>query len=157
MTRSGPRRSAEPPSPDPSDDGPEPGVRLVAAMAIRRGDRLLVIREEDEPHRHEWVLPQGYPRPGESLPDAARCEAYEEVGIDVEVVGLVGVYEQFDPGSPGARWLTVCYLGRPVHGRAPVATREAIDSAWIDPTAVDPGSLPALRPMLDDLRRAFAG
>ncbi len=151
--RESPRRAPAVPSQDPEDGQ----VRLVAAVAIQRGRQVLVIREEDEPHRHEWVLPQGHPRPGETLARAAAREAYEEVRLDVEIRGLVGVYEEFARDSGRTRWVTVCFLGRPVRPSAPVATREAIDSAWIDPSAIDPDSWPALRPMLADLRRALEG
>ncbi len=138
-------------------DAPDPSVRVVAAVAIRAGRRVLVIREEDEPHRHSWVLPQGYPRPGEPLARAASREAYEEVGLDVHIDRLLGVYERFDADGGGApiRWVTVAYLGRLVRDGAPVATREAIDSAWIEPERIDAGSMPALVPLREDLVRAL--
>ncbi len=138
-------------------DGPDPEVRLIAAVAIRDGTRVLVIREEAEPHRHAWVLPQGYPKVGETLEQAASREAYEEVGLDVQIERTLGVYERFERGPTGGvvRWVTVCFLGHRVREEAPVASREAIDSAWIEPGRVDPATMPALRPMLADLAWAL--
>lgn len=131
------------------------GIRVLAAVAIRRRDQVLVIREEDEPNRHLWVFPQGYPGPGETLPEAARREAYEELGLDVELDGLLGVYDQFTEGEDRSRthWVTVCYLAHAVQGAAPRPSREAIDFAWIDPTEVAAASMPAIRSALNDFAR----
>ncbi len=155
MSPRAPRAGQGPRPPGPAEAA-DPTLQVLAAIAIRRADRILVIREEDEPNRHSWVLPQGYPRRGETLADAACREAFEEVGLDVQVERLLGVYDDLGRGTPPppVRWVTVCFLGRLVRDRAPVATREAIDSAWIDPSNVDPASMPALRPMLADLARA---
>ncbi len=114
---------------------------------------MLVIREEDEPHHRDWVLPQGYPHPRETLAQASRREAFEEVGIDVEIEGTLGVQEEFAAGPPATRWVTVCFLGRPINTSVPVVTSEAIDSAWIDPTRPEASSLPGLRPWLVQLRQ----
>ncbi len=131
-------------------------IRVVVAVAIEREGRVLVIREEDEPDHHAWVFPQGYPKPGEGLAEAARREAFEELGMDVELDGLLGVYEGFSGSTvePRIHRVTICYRAHPVQNATPRASREAIDSAWIDPDAIPPGSLPSIRRPLEDLRAA---
>ncbi len=129
-------------------------IRVVVAVAIQREGRVLVIREEDEPDHHAWVFPQGYPKPGEGLAEAARREAFEELGLDVELDGLLGVYEGFsEPGvEPRIHRVTICYRAHPVQNATPRASREAIDSAWIDPASIAPASMPSIRRPLEDLR-----
>ncbi len=139
----------------PSDDGEDDRVRLLAAVAILRDGAVLMIREEDQPHHHEWVFPQGYPHPRETLAQACRREAFEEVGIDVEIHGLLGIHEEFEGARPATRWTTVCFLGRPVNTTVPVASREAIDSAWVDLGRPEASSLPGLAPWLVLLRQAL--
>ena len=133
-------------------------IRVVVAVAIQREGRVLVIREEDEPDHHAWVFPQGYPKPGEGLTEAARREAFEELGMDVELDGLLGVYEGFSESTVGPRThrVTICYRAHPVQNVTPRASREAIDSAWIDPDSVAPASMPSIRRPLEDLRAGAA-
>ncbi len=128
-------------------------VRLLAAAAVRRGGKVLVIREEDEPFRKTWVLPEGYPRPGETLSAAAVREVREEIGLDVEVAGLLGLYEDFapDPGGSPVHWVLACFLAYPVDGSATRPSREAIDFAWVDPATTSLTSPPMIQRVLSDL------
>ena len=72
----------------------------VAVGAICRKDgKIVLLRRAIEPARGKWVFPGGYVDRGESLEDAARREAREEIGAEVRLTGLVDVYS---------------YTGRPV-------------------------------------------
>jgi len=131
----------------------DPALRVLAAAAVEDDGRVLLIREEDEPFRKSWVVPQGDPRPGESLAEAARREAREEVGLDVEIDSLLGVYEAFSPSPTDAprHWVIVAFRARPVTGSGVRPTPEAIDSAWIHPRAPPRPVPPFVRQMLRDL------
>ena len=71
----------------------------VASIVPRDGKFLLV----EEVVRGELVLnqPAGHLEPGESLPTAARREALEETGWEIELTALVGVYQWTNPGGDG--------------------------------------------------------
>jgi ADP-ribose pyrophosphatase YjhB (NUDIX family) len=72
----------------------------VAVGAICRKDgKIVLLRRAIEPALGKWVFPGGYVDRGESLEDAARREAREEIGAEVRLTGLVDVYS---------------YTGRPV-------------------------------------------
>jgi len=53
-----------------------------------------LLRRGFEPGAGRWTFPGGFVDLGETVEDAARREAVEEVGIDVELTGLVGVYSR---------------------------------------------------------------
>lgn len=136
---------------DESRDGQ---VDLLAAAAVSHRDRILLLREEEEPYRGLWVLPQGYPRPVERLEDAAVREVAEEVHLDVQIEGLLGVYEEFldqpDDRRPSRR-VIVCFRARSAGAPAPRPSPEALDFAWVDPSSVAARSPAVVRAMLADV------
>ncbi len=133
-------------------------LHVLAAAVIQSGGRILLIREEDEPFAKSWVVPQGYPRPGEPLAQAAAREAREEVGLDVEIESLIGVYEEFVPAppGPGRHVVIVGFLARPVVPAPVEVTPEAIDSAWVDPRAPPAAVRPFVRRILADVAAGLA-
>jgi 8-oxo-dGTP diphosphatase len=68
------------------------------ACAIPRDEhgRVILLRRGFEPGRGRWTFPGGFVDLGESVEDAARREAREELEIDIELDGLVGVYSRAD-------------------------------------------------------------
>jgi ADP-ribose pyrophosphatase YjhB (NUDIX family) len=66
------------------------------ACAIPRDarGRVILLRRGFEPGRGLWTFPGGFVDLGESVEDAARREAREELQIDVALQGLVGVYSR---------------------------------------------------------------
>jgi 8-oxo-dGTP pyrophosphatase MutT (NUDIX family) len=69
-----------------------------------------------------WYLPDGGLRRGEEPEDGARREAMEELGVDVELDGLVGTYASTAEGKRDTIWVFAARFGTPpglVHGRWP--------------------------------------
>lgn len=66
------------------------------AVAIPRAPdgRLWLMRRGFQPQRGHWSLPGGFVDLGETVEDAARREAREELDIEIEIGRLVGVYSQ---------------------------------------------------------------
>jgi ADP-ribose pyrophosphatase YjhB (NUDIX family) len=67
----------------------------VAGAIPREPDgRLWLLRRGFDPAAGRWTFPGGFVDLGESVEDAARREAKEELEIDIELTGLVGVYSR---------------------------------------------------------------
>lgn len=72
--------------------GPEP---VVGTYILDRKNRLLLIRGYK--WGDQWLIPGGHIEHGESVFDAARREAKEEVGLDIVPLGVVTVFEDIFP------------------------------------------------------------
>ena len=64
----------------------------AAIMENEKGEILLVKRKFD-PMKGFWDWPGGFVNPGESLEDSVKREIKEELGVDVTVNKISGVYE----------------------------------------------------------------
>jgi ADP-ribose pyrophosphatase YjhB (NUDIX family) len=67
----------------------------VAGAIPREPDgRVWLLRRGFDPAAGLWTFPGGFVDLGESVEEAARREAKEELEIDIELTGLVGVYSR---------------------------------------------------------------
>jgi 8-oxo-dGTP diphosphatase len=99
--------------------------RVAADIIIRYSDGdIILIQRGIEPFKGLWAIPGGGVELGETVEDAARREAKEETGLDVELVGIHGVYS--DPKrDPRGHTVSIVYFARAVGGRMMAATDAA--------------------------------
>jgi ADP-ribose pyrophosphatase YjhB (NUDIX family) len=86
-----------------------PGPKLVAGCLVIADGRVLLLRRGIEPQVGKWTFPGGYVDLGETPASAALRETREEVGMQVELGRVLGVYA--DPAHPIAA--VVVYLAEP--------------------------------------------
>lgn len=98
----------------------------VDAVIVENGNVLLVLRDHD-PFRGFWVLPGGHVEENETVEQAVIREVKEEVGLDVEVISLIGVFS--DPSRDPRGLVSVAFLTRPVGGQLRL-NRESKDAKW---------------------------
>jgi ADP-ribose pyrophosphatase YjhB (NUDIX family) len=68
------------------------GPKLVAGAIIESDGGVLLIQRAIEPGYGKWTFPGGFVERGEVAEDAAGREALEEAGVEIEVMGIVGLY-----------------------------------------------------------------
>lgn len=88
-----------------------------SAVIVRDGEVLLLDRAGSG--RHDWVLPGGRPRQGETTVACVRREVREETGLDVDPQRCALILEVADPVHRD-RMVEIVFLGTIVNDRAPV-------------------------------------
>lgn len=89
---------------------PAPTVDLIIEQSTGSGQPDLVfVRRSRAPLG--WALPGGFVDYGESAETAAVREAKEETGLDVRLIGQLGVYSDPDR-DPRGHTLTVVFVAR---------------------------------------------
>ncbi len=69
---------------------------VAAAIPVDPDGRIVLLRRGFDPGAGLWTFPGGFVDLGESVEDAARREAIEELEIDLELGPVVGVYSRPD-------------------------------------------------------------
>lgn len=118
---------------------PEANSLVPAASVVVTNDdgQILLQRRTDN---NLWALPGGTMDIGETISECARREVREETGLDVELVGIVGIYS--DPGHVFAyddgevrQEFSICFSARPVAGTLAVSD-ESHDVRYFDPAEI---------------------
>lgn len=106
--------------------------RIAAdCVVFNPAGRLLVIRRANPPFAGQLALPGGFVEAGESVDSACRRELFEETGLTVGALRLVGVYSE--PGrDPRGPVVSIAYLAR-VGDVEPRAGDDAAATQWIAP------------------------
>jgi len=67
---------------------------VAGAITVEPDGRIWLLKRGFAPAKGLWTFPGGFVDLGESVEEATRREAREEIGIDIELKGLVGVYSR---------------------------------------------------------------
>ncbi len=102
---------------------------VACAIPCEADGRVWLLRRGFDPGRGLWTFPGGFVDLGESVEEAARRETLEELEIDVELTGLVGVYSRATD-----RVMLVVYAGTIEH--EPQTTDEAPEVHAFPPNAL---------------------
>jgi mutator protein MutT len=105
--------------------------RVIAAVIIEHGGRVLLQKRAMEPGAGLWTFPGGFLEIGETPADGAVREAKEEVGLDVTLGRLHGVYTRRHVGI-----VLVVYEGTSATDAAYVADSESLAVRWCDAGAI---------------------
>ncbi len=111
---------------------------IVGVIPERRG-RILLMRRATEPRSGAWTFPGGFMEIDETAEECAAREAQEEVGIQVSVGKLVGVYSRSLPHGLGI--VSIVYGGRITGGEVKPG-REALEARWFLPQEIPWDELP---------------
>lgn len=81
---------------------------IVIELKDQPGHPIVLIQRKNPPYG--WAIPGGFVDVGETVEDAARREMKEEVSLDVDITGLLGVYSRPDR-DPRGHTVTIIYTG----------------------------------------------
>lgn len=90
--------------------------KVAAATIFQSGNKIVLARRAIDPGYGKWVFPGGFVDRGETVEEAARREAKEEIHADVELKELLGVYSY-----PGVPIVVIVYVAQWVGGELSAA------------------------------------
>lgn len=122
--------------------------KVVTSTLVVRGDEIVLGLRSIEPGRGLWCLPGGFVNQDEAPADAARREAREEIGVDVEITRLVGVYHI--PKSNAPSLIGVTYEARLAEGAVPRAGPEMSDVGFFGADSLPQLAFPSHREIVAD-------
>lgn len=113
-----------------------PRWRLVrnapcAAVVIVRDGQILLGKRAKEPYAGWWEVPGGFVERGEHPAEAAVREVQEELGVNVDLTGLVGIY--LETTAAGETLQVTVYEGTTPDEVAIPDHEEMADWAWFVP------------------------
>lgn len=120
----------------------------VGVVIIEKG-RLLLIKRGNEPGKGLWAVPGGKVRIGETLKAAARREASEETGLDVDVGEVAWVGEHITD----TRHIVLIDFYATAAGGYLAASDDADEAEWVELDMVDSYPLtPTMHDLIEELR-----
>src|SRR5215510_1788330 len=90
--------------------GPPKTPFATVDVIIESNEGIVLVRRRNPPLG--WALPGGFIDPGETVAQAARREAKEETGLDVELTELLGVYSDPKRDPRGIFTISTVFIGR---------------------------------------------
>lgn len=114
----------------------------VVACIIDKQDRVLLTRRCVEPFCGEWVMPGGKIDHGEAILAALHREVKEEVGIEIQVEGLIDVYEHLGVGKLNDHFVILYYRALPQTFDLQPNGIECTEAQWVDRKKLSSYNLP---------------
>lgn len=105
-----------------------PDIIPAVSVALRRGERLLLVRRGRAPAKGLYAFPGGRVEPGETLEDAARRELFEETGLSADGFEVHEVLD-VESATAGALYRLTVFRALHVSGD-PVAGDDAEEAGW---------------------------
>jgi ADP-ribose pyrophosphatase YjhB (NUDIX family) len=72
--------------------------KVVAGAVPRQGSKIWLLRRNIDPAMGSWTFPGGYVDLGETVPNAAIREAFEETRLRIDLDGLLNIYSYENVG-----------------------------------------------------------
>jgi len=115
----------------PKREYPSLPVARVEAL-IHKHDTVLLLKLASEPNLGKWGLPGGAVKTGETVEEAVRREAKEQVGLDVNLEGMLDIQDDIHHDGKGKvrfHHILIGYLTSPRRGKV-VLSAEATEYKW---------------------------
>ena len=112
---------------------------IVVAAIIRQNGRILITQRSANTHLAQlWEFPGGKVEPGETHQDALRREIREEIGLEIDIHGLVFEVAHDYPGRSVRLHFYDCSVITGMPQRLQVS-----DLRWVYPSELEAAEFPA--------------
>jgi 8-oxo-dGTP diphosphatase len=118
-------------------------VTSVVAAIVDDEGRVLLTRRSVPPFLDQWVMPGGKVDLGEPIHEALKREVHEEVGLEVEIEGLIDVFEHLTPGEENCHFVILYYRCRPLYCDVVPNEKEVSEVAWVPCVELPRYAMPA--------------
>jgi 8-oxo-dGTP diphosphatase len=123
-------------------DGNGAAFRVGVFAVIERGGEYLLARRRDI---GLWNLPGGGLEVGETVEEGLAREVWEEIGVTIRVVRLVGVYSK-----PQKNEVVLTFLCKLTGEQEPGVSEEVSEVGWFRPDQAPDDTLPKHRQRVTD-------
>lgn len=113
------------------------------AVIVDDEGRVLLTRRSIPPFQDMWVMPGGKIDLGEPILEALKREVHEEVGLEVEIEGLIDVFEHLTPGEENCHFVILYYLCRPLYCDIVHNVHEVAEAVWVSSGELAGYAMPA--------------
>ena len=93
----------------------------VDVVIKRRNGKFVLVKRANDPFKDFWALPGGFVEYGETVEQAAIREVKEETGLDVELLGILGVYSEPNR-DPRGHTISIVFLALEKGGKLKAAS-----------------------------------
>ena len=136
---------------------------VVVAVIIEKDGKIILV-QESQIDRGQWNHPAGWLDKYENPIEAAKREAEEETGLQVEITHFLGVYNFIKDKSLAEdnidrHVLKLVFVGKVVGGEIKTNPEEIMDARWFTPEEINAMAPKVLRDMdiKNEVRDYFAG
>jgi len=120
--------------------------KVATAVVVEVDGGIVLGRRAIEPGYGLWCLPGGFVNDDEDPAAAAARECMEEIGVPVELTGLIGVFHIAKTTAPSM--IGIAYRGRIVDGAGPIAGSEMLEVGVFAPGSTPPLAFPSHQAIL---------
>ncbi len=118
-------------------------VTSVVAVIVDSDGRVLLTRRSIPPFLDLWVMPGGKIDLGEPIVEALKREVHEEVGLEIEIEGLIDVFEHLTPGAENCHFVILYYRCRPLSCDIVHNEQEVAEASWVSCNELIDYTMPA--------------
>lgn len=105
-------------------------VTVAVGGVILQDDKVLLIQRGRAPFKGHWSIPGGKIEFGEDIKTALKRELREETGVEVEILGLIDVFEALPEKDGDQHFVMVDYACRYVSGEL-IPGDDAMDAIFV--------------------------
>lgn len=105
----------------------ENNLNIAAGAVVIQDNKFLLIKEAEGPAEGLWNFPLGRMETGETIGEVCLREVKEETGYDIELTGVIGVYQRVIQGT---NIIIFMYVASVIGGEQITNNKEIADCQW---------------------------